>query len=195
MNNMLYHPNQKHMIVAGLDEAGRGCLAGPVVCASVILPTDYFNNNINDSKKISKKKRKIVYNDIINNAVTYSIQEVDNNIIDQINILQATYHGWSLCINNMSVGPEFLIIDGNNFIKNYKIPHECIVKGDSKYLSIAAASILAKVHKDNKMEQLHNIYPMYNWIQNSGYGTIEHKKAISNYGLSEYHRKSYKIKL
>jgi ribonuclease HII len=188
------HKNQKHMIVAGLDEAGRGCLSGPVVCASVILPNDYYNNDINDSKKLSKAKRDKIYSDIINNAVSYSIQEIDNNKIDEINILQATLLGWTNCINTLDLGPDFLIIDGNRFIKDYSIPHECVVSGDAKYLSIAAASILAKVKKDEVMAQLHEEYPMYNWIKNSGYGTKEHKSAIEKYGLSPYHRHSYKLK-
>lgn len=192
---LIKHTKEKKLLVAGLDEAGRGCLSGPVVCASVILPYDYHNKEINDSKKLSKTKRDMIYTDIINNAVSYSIQEIDNNKIDEINILQSTFLGWEECINNMNIGPDFIIVDGNRFIKNYKIPNECVVKGDSKFLSIAAASILAKVYKDKNMQILHEKYPMYNWIQNSGYATKEHKQAIKKYGLCEYHRKSYNIKI
>jgi ribonuclease HII len=178
-----------------LDEAGRGCFAGPVVCAGVIMPPDYFNNDINDSKKLSKKKREKVYEDIITNAIDFSIVSIGNETIDEINILEATLMGWDRCIRNLPTKPDHIIVDGNRFIKDYHIPYTTMVKGDANYMNIAAASILAKVHKDFIMEDLHKEYPQYDWINNSAYGTKKHKDAIRKHGLSPYHRKSYKIKL
>tara|TARA_B100000929_G_scaffold241938_1_gene199318 strand:+ start:298 stop:894 length:597 start_codon:yes stop_codon:yes gene_type:complete len=179
--------------VAGTDEAGRGCLAGPVTAAAVILPKDFKNEILNDSKTLSLKNRELLKSQIIAEAVSYGIAHVFRKEIDEINILNATILAMHRAIEKLNIDPELIIVDGNRF-KNFKeIPHECIIKGDGKYLSIAAASILAKTSRDEFMATIHNEYPFYNWKRNKGYPTKEHRTAIEKYGITKYHRKSFKL--
>lgn len=185
-----YYENQ---IEAGCDEAGRGCLAGPVVAAAVILNHLYSIEALNDSKKLSEKIRKSLKNEITENVTSYAIGIVDEKGIDEINILNASIHAMHLAVEQLKIEPELLLIDGNRFHRYKKIPHVCIIKGDGKYQSIAAASILAKTVRDEIMEQLHEEYPMYNWKKNKGYPTMDHRKAIAKYGPSPYHRQSFKL--
>ena len=170
---------RKNTIEAGCDEAGRGCLAGPVFAAAVILPKDYKNNALNDSKQLSEKHREILRVEIEKEAVAWAVAQLDNLRIDEINILNASIMSMHLAIRQLSLTPELLLIDGNRFKPYEKIPHECIVKGDGKYLSIAAASVLAKTHRDEFMITLHDEFPEYNWAQNKGYPTRDHKDAIN----------------
>jgi len=178
---------------AGCDEAGRGCLAGPVVAACVILPKKLFHENLNDSKKISPKKREELRIFIENEALAYEVVFVDNVVIDKINILNSTFKAMNEAINKLKLLPELLLIDGNRFRNSTNIPHLCIVKGDAKYASIAAASILAKTYRDEFMIKLHYKHPEYDWLQNKGYPTPKHIKAINKYGLTPYHRKSFNL--
>lgn len=178
---------------AGCDEAGRGCLAGPVVAAAVILPKGYKNIKLDDSKKISEKNRNELRIDIEKNAVAIGIGIVEERKIEKINILQASLLAMHLAIKNLSVKPSHLAIDGNKFNPYPKIDHTCIIKGDGKYLNIAAASIIAKTKRDEIMKRLSEIYPEYLWNQNKGYPTKKHKMAISEFGITKYHRKSFKL--
>jgi ribonuclease HII len=180
-------------IEAGIDEAGRGCYAGPVVAAAVILPKDFFHPLLNDSKKMTANSREILKEIIEENAISYSVAFVDNNIIDQINILQATYQAMHQCVDNLKINPELLLIDGNRFLKYKTTPHQCIIKGDGKYMSIAAASVLAKTYRDAYMKEINEVHPHYEWKRNKGYGTATHRAAIEQYGICEYHRKSFRI--
>jgi len=184
---------QENLIEAGCDEAGRGCLAGPVVAAAVILPKDYFHPVLNDSKKLSKKQRESLIDDIKSTAIAWAIGEVNNYEIDEINILNASFLAMHRAVDALKCNPGMLIIDGNRFNKYGKTPHQCIVKGDSKYFSIAAASVLAKTHRDQLMDDLHEQYPYYNWNTNAGYPTIAHRDAIRKHGITSYHRKSFKL--
>jgi ribonuclease HII len=179
--------------IAGIDEAGRGPLAGPVVAAAVIFPREYFNDEIQDSKKLTVKKRDQLFEVIIKNAFSYGIGIVDNNIIDEINILNATFRAMKISLEGLSIKPDYLLIDGNRFC-DIDIPCELIVRGDSKSMSIAAASILAKVTRDRIMIQLTEKYPEYNLSKHKGYGTKEHIGLIKKYGRSAIHRKSFKLK-
>ena len=181
-------------IEAGCDEAGRGCLAGPVIAAAVILPKNFKNNLINDSKLLNKKDRKILAEIIKREAICWSIGNCSKNIIDKINILNASFLAMHKAIDKLKIKPKLLLIDGNRFNKYQNILHKCIVKGDSKYISIAAASILAKTHRDKLMDKIHNEFPEYNWKQNKGYPTQEHKLSILNNGLTKYHRRSFNLK-
>jgi len=184
---------KKNTIEAGCDEAGRGCLAGPVYAAAVILPKDYKNKNLNDSKQLSEKQRDILRIEIEKEALAWAVATLDNNVIDEINILNASIQAMHLAVRKLGKKPELLLIDGNRF-KNYEnIPHQCIIKGDGKYMSIAAASILAKTHRDEFMKQLHEQFPEYNWAQNKGYPTRDHKDAINLHGITPYHRKSFNL--
>jgi len=178
---------------AGCDEAGRGCLAGPVVAAAVILPKGYSNKQLNDSKKISEKIRNQLRLDIEKKATAIGIGIVDEKKIDQINILQASILAMHIAIKNLNTVPKHLIIDGNRFNSYPNISHDCIVKGDSKFMNIAAASIIAKTKRDDIMKGLAEKYPEFNWHQNKGYPTKKHRMAIFEYGTSEYHRKSFKV--
>ena len=180
-------------IECGTDEAGRGCLAGPVTAAAVILPKDFKSSMLNDSKILSIKKRKTLRDIIIKNAIDYSISHVSVKIIDEINILNASILAMNLAIEKLKIKPEFIIVDGNRFESKKKIPYSCIVKGDSKYMSIAAASILAKTSRDEYMIKLSRSYPEYDWIQNKGYPTKIHKKAILKNGTTIHHRKTFKL--
>lgn len=185
----------KNKIEAGCDEAGRGCLAGPVFAAAVILPKNYKNKYLNDSKKLTANQRHSLSKIIINDALAYSVAQIEAPEIDEINILNASFKAMHLSISSLSIKPEHLLIDGNRFNKYDDIPYDCIVKGDGKYLSIAAASILAKTFRDEYMEKLHHRFPEYEWNKNKGYPTLKHKMAIQKYGLTDYHRKSFNYHL
>ncbi len=183
----------KDLIEAGLDEAGRGCYAGPVFAAAVILPKDFFHPLLNDSKQLKEKERDLLRPIIEKESIAFAIGSVDNNEIDKINILQASYKAMHLSLDKMKANPQSLLIDGNRF-KTYKtIPHHCIIKGDGKYAAIAAASILAKTYRDELMKKIHQEFPHYDWAKNKGYGTAIHRKAIERYGICKYHRKSFNI--
>jgi ribonuclease HII len=181
--------------IIGVDEAGRGPLAGPVVAAAVHLPEGFDTEGINDSKKLSSKKRELFYNKIIG-ACTYSIHAVSNEIIDEINIREATRMAMRMCVNDMisDHNADFALVDGN-FVPDFIfVPAQPVIAGDALSLSIAAASILAKVWRDRELDAMHTIYPVYNWKKNRGYGTQEHRDAIKLYGQCSYHRKSFRIK-
>lgn len=178
---------------AGCDEAGRGCLAGPVVAAAVILPKGYKNIKLDDSKKISEKNRNKLRIDIEKNAIAIGIGIVEERKIEKINILQASLLAMHLAIKNLSVKPSHLAIDGNKFNPYPKIDHTCIIKGDGKYMNIAAASIIAKTKRDEIMKKLSISFPKYLWNQNKGYPTKKHKNAISEFGITKHHRKSFKL--
>ncbi|HCI56000.1 MAG TPA: ribonuclease HII [Bacteroidales bacterium] len=178
---------------AGCDEAGRGCLAGPVVAAAVIFPKNYRNNLINDSKKLTSKTREKLRNEIISSAIAWSVAFVDNREIDALNILRATIKAMHLALDGLSVKPEFILIDGNKFFPYRGIGYKTIVRGDSLFLSIAAASILAKTFRDDYMIKIHNEYSVYDWDKNKGYSTALHREAIKSYGISPYHRKSFTL--
>jgi len=178
---------------AGTDEAGRGCLAGPVVAAAVILPKDFEHPFLNDSKQLSEKKRFELKPFIEANAISYAVEFVWQHEIDKINILNASILAMHKSIDKLKTKVEFIIVDGNKFKPFKEIPYQTIVKGDSKYLSIAAASVLAKTYRDLYMEQIHTECTHYNWKQNKGYPTKEHREAIRKYGISKYHRKSFRL--
>ncbi len=191
MLRTFFKPNT---IEAGCDEAGRGCLAGPVFAAAVVLPIDFTNPDLNDSKVLTHKQRLALREIIIENALDYSVQQVSNEEIDKINILNASILGMHKSVAALKkVKPDLLLIDGNRFKPYPGIPHQCIVKGDSLYMSIAAASILAKTFRDDYMEKLHLEYPNYGWAKNKGYPTKEHRMAIKTYGVTPHHRLSYKL--
>ncbi len=181
------------LLEAGLDEVGRGCLAGPVVAAAVILPKYYEHPLLNDSKQLSKKQRENIKLDIQRDALAWAIAEVSQTEIDQINILKASMKAMHLAIDQLSIRPEHLLIDGNRFPNYPMIPHTCIVKGDSKFLAIAAASVLAKTYRDDLMETLALSYPQYGWEKNAGYPTPHHRKAIAQHGITPLHRKSFNM--
>jgi len=178
---------------AGCDEAGRGCLAGSVVAAAVILPKNFSNSEINDSKKLNEKTRKKLAEIIKENAICYGIGIVNEKEIDKINILQASILAMHRALENLSIQPDFIAIDGNKFNTYKEIPHQTIVKGDGKYTNIAAASILAKTFRDELIGNLHELHPHYNWKKNKAYGTLEHRNAIAKFGITDYHRKSFKL--
>jgi len=188
------HFSEHNMLEAGCDEAGRGCLAGPLFAAAVIFPYNYTNEQINDSKQLSKTKRKELQQIILKDAVSYSVVSIPEKIIDEINILNASFRGMNLAIKGLHVQPNLLLIDGNRFKNETEIPFHCIVKGDAKYLSIAAASILAKTFRDDFMNILDAEFPLYNWIQNKGYPTKKHLDALQKFGRTKYHRKSFQVK-
>ena len=177
----------------GTDEAGRGCLAGPVTAAAVILPRSFRNKIINDSKQLNAIDRFELRKIIEKKALCFSVQHVYMEEIDRINILNASILAMHKCIDKLLTVPEFIVVDGNRFKDYPKIPHECIIKGDGKYLNIAAASILAKTYRDEYMTKIHEEFPMYNWKQNKGYPTLEHREAIRKYGTTKYHRKSFRL--
>jgi ribonuclease HII len=177
----------------GTDEAGRGCLAGPVTAAAIILPDSFRHSFLNDSKQLSEKKRNLLKPIIEKEALTFGVQHIFESEIDSINILNASIKAMHGSIEKLKTIPDFIIVDGNKFKPFNTIPHETIIKGDSKYLSIAAASILAKTYRDNFMEKIHEEFPMYNWKQNKGYPTKEHRAAIKEFGITKYHRKSFRL--
>ncbi len=181
------------LTVAGTDEAGRGCLAGPVTAAAVILPRDFQNSVLNDSKILSLKNRKLLKSQIEVQAVAYAVEHVFMHEIDEINILNASILAMHKALQSLKFDLDHIIVDGNRFKPFNKVPHNCIIKGDGKYMSIAAASILAKTYRDEFMEKIHEEYPLYNWKKNKGYPTREHRDAIARYGITKYHRKSFKL--
>lgn len=180
-------------IEAGTDEAGRGCLAGPVTAAAVLLPRNFVNETLTDSKKISLENRNLLRTIIEEKAISFGVSHVFMDEIDKINILNASILGMHRALEKLSQPPRHIIVDGNKFKPYRKIPFKCIIKGDEKYLSIAAASILAKTYRDAYMEEIHKEFPMYNWKQNKGYPTVEHREAIKKYGITKYHRRSFRL--
>jgi ribonuclease HII len=193
---LLPYFNQNY-VEAGLDEAGRGCLAGPVVAAAVILPKDYQNELLNDSKQLTKEQRVALRIEIERDALVWAVAEASNHEIDEINILKASFLAMHRAVDKISekFKPEHLLVDGNRFTPYPMLPHTCIVKGDGKYLSIAAASILAKTYRDDIMENLALEYPQYKWQQNAGYPTIFHRKAILEFGFTPHHRMTFKVRV
>lgn len=181
------------LLEAGTDEAGRGCLSGPVVAAAVILPEDFSHELLNDSKQLSEKKRTELRPFIEEHALAYAVAFIHNEEVDELNVLQASITGMHRSIADLKTQPEFIIVDGNKFKPYKEIPHETIVKGDAKFMSIAAASVLAKTYRDEFMENIHNEFPQYNWKKNKGYPTKEHREAIRQFGATKYHRKSFKL--
>jgi ribonuclease HII len=190
---MLSVQHQLKLLEAGIDEAGRGCYAGPVFAAAVILPKDFHHPLLNDSKQVTKANRELLRKVICNDSLAWSVAQVTPAEIDRINILQATYRAMHKAISGLTIQPEMLLIDGNRFRPYPSIPHVCIIKGDSKLANIAAASILAKTFRDDYMLQLHAKYPAYAFDKNKGYGTATHRAAIEQMGLSPVHRKSFNI--
>jgi ribonuclease HII len=184
---------QYDLIEAGCDEAGRGCLAGPVFAAAVILPRDFSHDVLTDSKQLSEKDRYALRAYIECEALAFAVARVDHDEIDRINILNASFLAMHKALEMLNIQPEFVLIDGNRFKPYQKLPHECIIKGDSKYFSIAAASILAKTYRDDYMHKLSEEHPQYEWFKNKGYPTVKHRKAILAYGVSCYHRKTFRI--
>jgi len=194
LNAPLHTCFKANCLEAGCDEAGRGCLAGPVFAAAVIFPDNYYLPQLNDSKKMTEKKRYELRPAIEDNAIAWAVAYVDNRIIDRINIQNASYLAMHKALDKLCVCPDHLIIDGNRFKKYKNVLYKCIVKGDSKYLSIAAASVLAKTYRDDYMKSIHKEHPQYNWEKNKGYPTKEHKNAIVENDITKYHRKSFKLK-
>ena len=190
---MLELKSDYHSIEAGCDEAGRGCLAGPVFAAAVILPDNFSDELLNDSKQLSEKQRAGLRPVIEREALAWAVASVDNHEIDKINILNASILAMHRALDQLKVRPGHIIVDGNRFKKYRDIPHLCIVKGDGKYMSIAAASVLAKTHRDEYMENLHALFPVYNWKKNKGYPTQEHRKGIEQAGVTEFHRTSFTL--
>jgi ribonuclease HII len=189
LKSFLYH----NLIEAGCDEAGRGCLAGPVVAAAVILPKNFKHDILDDSKKLTAKQRDKLKEEIIESAIAWNVAFVGNEEIDEINILRASIKAMHLAIDGLKKKPQFLLIDGNRFFPYKDLQHKTIIKGDSLFFSIAAASVLAKTFRDEHMEKIHNEYPAYGWSRNKGYPTIFHRDAIFKYGVSPYHRKSFTL--
>ncbi len=183
------------LLEAGCDEVGRGCLAGPVVAAAVILPRDFSHSLLNDSKQLTKAQRESLKEEIEAVAIDYAVAEVSNQKIDEINILNASFLAMHQAIEKLKQRPELLLIDGNRFKPYPFVPHNCIVKGDSKFYSIAAASVLAKTYRDNLMVRLSRQHPVYGWEKNVGYPTLAHKKAIQQYGLTGWHRRTFRWNL
>lgn len=186
---------KKGLIEAGCDEAGRGCLSGPVFAAAVILSPQFYHPLLNDSKQLSEASRVLLRPIIEKEAIAFAVAAIDNDEIDQINILKSSIKGMHEAVSQLKIKPELLLIDGNRFTPYLGIPHQCIVKGDNKYASIAAASILAKTYRDDFMTKAHEKFPQYNWAQNKGYPTKEHKIAIAQFGLTYLHRKTFRSEI
>jgi ribonuclease HII len=185
---------QSDLLEAGCDEAGRGCFAGPVFAAAVILPIDFFHPLLNDSKQVSPLHRELLRSYIETHSIEFAVAMVDHEEIDQINILRASFKAMHLALDQLDIQPGLILVDGNRFTPYQRIPHCCFVEGDSRFSSIAAASILAKTYRDDYMRKLHEEYPQYHWHNNKGYGTKAHRLAIERFGLCKYHRKSFAIK-
>lgn len=183
----------KSLLECGTDEAGRGCLAGPVTAAAVILPDSFKNSILTDSKQLSEKKRELLKPIIEEQALCFGVSHIMEKEIDKINILNASILAMQKSIEKLSKKPQLIAVDGNRFKPYLDIPHQCIIKGDGKYLHIAAASILAKTYRDAYMEKIHEEFPMYNWKKNKGYPTKEHREAIRKYGITKYHRISFQL--
>lgn len=190
---MLLSKLNHHLIEAGCDEAGRGCLAGPVVAAAVILPDDFKHEFLNDSKQLTENQRIELRKVIENEALSWAVSFVNNDEIDQINILQSSFLAMHRAVHGLTISPQHLLIDGNRFKPFEGIPHTCVIKGDGKYLSIAAASVLAKTYRDDFMDALHEKYPDYAWSKNKGYPTKAHREAIANVGVSPFHRSTFNL--
>ena len=190
---VLKHQYSTFKLECGTDEAGRGCLAGPVTAAAVILPTSFNNSILNDSKQLSEKNRTLLKPLIETQSICFGVQHIFESKIDEINILNASILAMHGSISQLKEIPEFIIVDGNKFKPYKKIPFETIIQGDGKYLSIAAASVLAKTYRDAYMKKIHEEFPMYNWKQNKGYPTKEHRAAIREFGITKYHRKSFRL--
>lgn len=193
VKGMLLSRYQHEFMEAGCDEAGRGCLAGPVFAAAVILPHDFDHHLLNDSKQLAEEVRYELRVEIEQNAIAYAVASVDNIEIDDINILNASFLAMHRAIMRLSIAPQFLIIDGNRFNKYKEIPHKCIVEGDAKYFSIAAASILAKTYRDDYMKQIATEHPDYDWHTNKGYPTIKHREVTIKNGFTPYHRRTFRV--
>ena len=189
LKSFLYH----NLIEAGCDEAGRGCLAGPVVAAAVILPKNYKHPVLNDSKKLTAKQRNVLRDEILSSAIASKVAFIDNNEIDEMNILRASIKAMHIAIEGLEKVPQFLLIDGNRFFPYKGIDYKTIIKGDGLFLSIAAASVLAKTFRDEYMEKINDEFPEYEWIRNKGYPTAFHRAAIMKYGITPYHRKSFTL--
>ena len=190
---MLKNKFSHFSIESGTDEAGRGCLAGPVTAAAVILPENFENKILNDSKQLTEKAREQLRPFIEEQAISFAVTHLEPLVIDEINILNASIKAMQESILKLNPKPEYIIVDGNRFKPVLDIPHSCIVKGDAKFMSIAAASVLAKTYRDEYMNRIHEEYPMYNWKQNKGYPTQEHREAIRKYGVTKYHRMSFRL--
>jgi len=189
LKSFLYH----NLTEAGCDEAGRGCLAGPVVAAAVILPKNFKHPVLNDSKKLTARQRTLLRDEILNSAIATKVAFVDNNEIDAMNILRASIKAMHIAIEGLEKVPQFLLIDGNRFYAYKNIEYKTIIKGDGLFLSIAAASVLAKTFRDEYMEKINDEYPEYGWMKNKGYPTLFHRAAIMKYGITPYHRKSFTL--
>jgi ribonuclease HII len=185
----LYH----NLIEAGCDEAGRGCLAGPVVAAAVILPKNFRHPVLNDSKKLTAKQRFTLRDEIIDKALAWNVAFVGNEEVDQMNILRASIKAMHLAVDGLSRKPQFLLIDGNRFFPYKDIRYKTIIRGDGLFFSIAAASVLAKTFRDDYMDKIHNEFPLYGWNKNKGYGTLFHRRAIIEHGITSYHRKTFSL--
>lgn len=192
-NNLLKANYSGKHLECGCDEAGRGCLAGAVMAAAVILPADFYCEELDDSKQLNEKQRNTIRKVIEKKALAWSVASVSEKEIDKINILNASILAMHKAIKGLKIRPEFIIVDGNKFKPFQNIPHQTIVKGDRKFLSIAAASVLAKTHRDELMRKLHTEFPQYDWDKNKGYPTPSHRKAIKEFGPTPYHRMSYKL--
>ena len=190
---MLFSSFSSDLIEAGCDEVGRGCLAGPVVAAAVILPKNYVHELLNDSKKLTKEERELLNIQIQRDALAWAIAEVDNEEIDKINILNASFRAMHLALDKLHISPELLLIDGNRFKPYREIKFECIIKGDGMYLSIAAASVIAKTYRDNLMAKFAEQYPGYGWTTNVGYPTEEHREGLKKLGQTPLHRRSFRL--
>jgi ribonuclease HII len=191
---MLKNKFSKSEFEVGIDEAGRGCIAGPVTASAVILPMDFNNKHLDDSKKLSEKKRLDLKTIIEREAIDYSVFFINAKTIDNINILNSTFKAMHGALDSLKIHPNFILVDGNKFIKYKDIPHKCIIKGDGKYQNIAAASILAKTYRDEYMKKLHSKFPKYGWNTNKGYGTEFHMDMINKHGKTDFHRKTFNIK-
>lgn len=183
----------ENKIEAGCDEAGRGCLAGPVFAAAVILPPDFQHDLLNDSKKLTEKQRYLLRPVIEKVALAWAVESVSNNEIDEINILNASFLAMNKAVKKLKIVPEHLLIDGNRFRPQTKIPFTCMIKGDGRFYSIAAASVLAKTYRDDFMLDIHEKFPNYNWNKNKGYPTKKHREAIKKYGVTKYHRMTFRL--
>ena len=184
---------QDQLLEAGCDEAGRGCLAGPVFAAAVILPKNFKHDLLNDSKQLTETQRKALRTEIEQQALAFAVAQVDHDEIDRINILQASFLAMHRALDQLKINPELILVDGNRFKKYRELPYQCIIKGDGKYFSIAAASILAKTYRDDFMEQIAAEFPAYDWASNKGYPTIKHREAVLAHGFSPYHRRSFRV--
>lgn len=193
MKNKLLSFYKKDTVEAGCDEAGRGCLAGPVFAAAVILPPYFENELLNDSKMLTKKQRLQLRPIIEKEAVACAVEAVSNDEIDEVNILNASFLAMNRAVERLKIQPEHLLIDGNRFRSQTKIPFTCMIKGDGRFFSIAAASVLAKTYRDDFMAKIHDEFPLYDWQKNKGYPTKKHRDAIRKYGITKYHRKTFRL--